>query len=166
MNLEIKHLAPYLHYGLKIQYVVRAFFDDKLYIGDLIDLNCRENMANSSCVLSHKIVDVKPLLLPLTALTYKQWISVVMAGLTNVTPLHLDGYLQRGKSIEETNYGIEIIISGGDSISFDFKCCQFSDSGMRFNQRAAFEKLHELHADIFGLIDAGLALNKLDYIKS
>lgn len=74
-TLKFEEICPYLPYSLIIQYKIEGLFGNvKLYEGELIDLNWRSKEANSSCMASHKLEDIKPLLIPMSEInTIMKW---------------------------------------------------------------------------------------------
>lgn len=67
MNIELKHLAPYLPYGLKIMYAVTGG------IYEVCGLNrYSDKILNVSNDETFPYEDIKPLLIPLSDLTIEQ----------------------------------------------------------------------------------------------
>jgi len=108
---------------------------------------------------------IKPLLIPLSQLTKAQWFSILMQGLHQTTPPMLNMMPQFIPSIEfHDDLAVEMIYTGtGHTFSYSYKEKQFESHGLRFNNLAVIEELYKIHADVDFLIDAGLALNKLDH---
>lgn len=126
-KLELKHLAPYLPYGLNIQTSV-------------ITPIARTNRGSSSSVIEKLTVkniahyNIKPILRPLSDLT---------------------------KEIEnfEDLRGFEFEMHG---ISSNDMAKSFIESEDRLKLCYSFDfwqKLFEMHFDVFGLIDKGLAID-------
>lgn len=149
-KLELKHLAPYLPYGLKVKH-----FDDERSIKSICDIvhistDDEVCLINSMYEYYERIEDIKPLLLPLSAFTDEQWIEVFKTG----QPFGA-GDLHRSKN------GATYYAESGGQISYSQNWKHFTASTI-FNQLAAFNKIYELHGDLHGLIESGLAINKLD----
>jgi len=154
MKRELKHLAPYLPYGLKVYYEDRiaeitSFYlpsgkrDKDLWIVSLEDTEDDE----LSCSVNFK--QVKPLLHPLSSLTKE--------------------IEHNGEKFIPLDRLTEIF--GGRKVKYD-ECCFYvthkkgfldarettDEIPSYFNQLDAFNKLFEWHIDLFGLIDEGLAV--------
>ena len=176
MKLELKHLAPYLPYGLKIYMEdlrshVKPFFwtlNKETNINDLID---RQN---------------KPILRPLSDLS--KFIEINGEKFVPILELRCieQGNWDEGEFIEDhtqiIDYGVRkrdsncywvewnSQISGVESFSFkgrDFTRALIIDiksiMGIEIcaikNQLMLFNKLHEWHFDTEGLIEKGLAID-------
>jgi hypothetical protein len=129
MKLELKHLAAYLPYDLKIKttfgwdtmqtlndYCVNIDFEDVHYYDSL------------------ETTDFKPILLPLSDLTKE-----------------IDVNGEKFVPIEE--YKGRYL---GDRLD---ECINASPSDLKYAQFHVIEQLLEWHFDIYGLIDAGLAID-------
>jgi hypothetical protein len=153
MKLELKHLSPYLPYGLKCRsdmpgntiFEMRILSNNNAYEDDR---SCRWGIGT-----------FKPLLTPLSELTNSQWIDVIIAG---------DIVLEREQTYDmdfEWDKENDLLIigiphdGGREHIKFSKHFMAFGGS-LWINQLAAFNKLYELHADVYGLIESGCALNK------
>lgn len=130
MKLELKHLCSYLPYGLK--YFID--FED----GDTI-ISTVDGIIENEIYLSsgnETLIEDKmsnPILRPLSDLVDSEEIEV------------------DGKEFVAIDYFI-----GGDSDEI-LNACKIND--LRFLPYNIIEKLLEWHFDIFGLIDAGLAID-------
>lgn len=140
MKLEMKHLAPYLPYGVKGQFdalgtlEVTAIEINKGIKGydDNVDITSRRGLIKSDTV---DISNFKPLLIPLTQLNgqayvdFAEWVLgqqfVIMQGI-NEAFLYLESL--QSKLISDWPYAIVV-------------------------------ELISMHFDVFGLIPAGLALS-------
>lgn len=158
-QLELKHLAPYLPYGLNIAY---EMFGNKYETQPITTVHIWGNKINNI-----DINQIKPLLIPLSQITKSQWFSILMQGLHQTSPPILPNMPQMMPDvIIHSDLGAELNYMGTHySFSYDFKNNQFESHGIRFNHVAVLEELYKNHADVNHLIDAGLALNKLDFIK-
>lgn len=152
-KLTLAQLSGYLAYGLQVHY-----FDDErgakrtcnielLHVPD--EVTIIDGMYQYDVSLS----DIQPLVIPLDRLTEAQWIEVFKAGtghdieVLNIDPTSVHGFFN---ATMYCHYYFN---------DFEFRSTQ------TFNQMAAFNKLHELHADLHGWIEKGLGINKLDYEK-
>lgn len=136
MNLELKHLAPYLAYELTYQYKTKS---DKEYIDTIVSLSgWPEKEINEQFSIS----EIKPLLLPLSELfTWKPGTEIsYYSHIKNKTGIDLDVDFSMDMDDEHRYHsvGLQDVLD-------------------------AINMLFEYHFDIFKLIDAGLALNKNDY---
>lgn len=154
MKLEVKHLAPYLPYGLQVEYKGKATMLDALeneggaYIGD--------DRIISFVNLKH----IKPILRPLSSITKEEAYEL--------------GVLLMGEAdMEDKEIGIgEMALMGDvyptimyqDQEDEDYSVMiQFSSigiSGMNLIPYEAYEWLFNHHFDVFGLINKGLAIKK------
>ena len=180
-TLQLEHLCGYLPYGLKMQIdwpngniSTGLLKSIGLHPGiggeDLLTIFVEIEKDNSRQFIfrkNQKKYMVKPLVIPLSELTREQWMEIFQAGIDNLkvpVPKHLLGDLH----LELTDMAAELFTDFcnqvNDSISFYFVEKQFS-TDLRFNQLAAFNKIYELHGDLHGLLEKGLALNKLTYEK-
>jgi len=132
MKLEIKHLAPYLPYGLKIEPYQKVLSCGYL-TKDELDISTFEDK---------NIEDIKPILRPLSDLTkeiehngerfvpneyfYKNWFIKIRE----------DGHFSRDNG-------------DGTCEGFSYKSAPYD----------LIEHLFEFHFDVFGLIDSGLAID-------
>lgn len=166
MELELKHLAGYLPYGLGI-------YSETYGIKSIMTIrgNGGDNPSDSiESVLSGKF---KPLLRPLSSLMKEIEVDgEPFVPMLELIKIAIDQY-DRGEGIIDSSeiigalYGINRI---SVLLSYDVKCSLIYDSiQMKFifnspqNLMFAcgyilFEKLYEWHFDIYGLIDKGLAI--------
>ena len=130
MKLELKHLAPYLPYSLKIK--------TKYGWATMITLN--EWNVNGDCEDSYsyedhpnEVLEFKPILRPLSDLN-KAWYS---------------------EENEEDEEGFEQVNLLGKTLKyFNYKTYK-----PRFNPYFEFELLIKNYFDVFGLIEKGLAID-------
>ena len=160
-KLELRHLAPYLPHRLDM-------INEKS--GRVVTMDALQKLegdndlaigAGNGKWYGLDIWPFKPLLIPLSELTDEQWIKIFKVGCLNAVPPITNNYLE-GCTIEHHDMGREVVLKGRRSISYYWPEVSFA-SDIRFNQLAAFNKLYELHADLHGLIDSGLATNKLNH---
>lgn len=154
MNLEIKHLSPYLPYKLKI---LNGWGDIKTLTYTYLD---DEN--------NGFVVGVKPILNPLSDLTKEIEVNgekfIPIEKLLDINSGHkwaTSDYLITDNSVNEYWTGLK----DGDTFGYnsEFQFFYILDKNYIFkkitNQLDLFQKLFEWHFDIFGLIDAGLAID-------
>jgi hypothetical protein len=177
MKLELKHLAPYLPYGLKM-------INEKS--GSIIEIQgAYENTESADIVIMSKngcnshslsIWPFKPILRPLSDLTDKSFIE----HLTRKAINQIWGYasesdfdvLEDVHYYDEGNgYGIKCICEGwiiGFTVEFNRQKDFFLTIRNNEEQEGRYLILDKLelfnwlfshHFDIFGLIDAGLAID-------
>lgn len=152
MKLEIKHLAPYLPYELKCFYKLsnieelESFVDPKNlpykgYIGEL----SLESMASI-----HIFEEVKPILKPLSSLPSHE----IVEWIDDLDPIILEGYnyVNNGNEISVYTPTRKFFIAWENQLVP--KCYTF-----------IYQKLIENHYDIYGLIDAGLAVDYYEVMK-
>lgn len=169
MKLTIEHLSNYLPYNLQIQIelpigneigILKAVgFHPYTGKEERITIFINTDKENGRQIILKKDTTksiIKPLLIPLRELTKQQVIDIFTAGFLNAG--HTDWPVYN-IDIEWHDLAVELFYKKA-SFSFDFKNCQFETQPFAFNQKKAFEKIYELHADINGLIEAGLAINK------
>ena len=156
MNLELKHLAGYLPYGLKVSHTNWNEILTMDYCGD-----------NSE---SLSILDVeeyaKPILHPLLDLSNE--IEINGNNFVPIVELAKIGTSEKKCYITNSNFGSCYVDAINDKKGFFF----YQNSGYFFwqvgknaepriveNQLELFNKLFEWHFDIYGLIENGLAIN-------
>lgn len=134
MELEVKHLAPYLPYGLKLQYVVREKVEQ---IGIMKSI-------------SHNEDETHPTRVSISAMYNEEHIWMFKPMLRRKTHLHTlqseilvrwgGGLSDRAKAQWLKEVTDDMLYSAFNSLRYDF-----------------VELMLENHIDVFGLIDAGLA---------
>jgi hypothetical protein len=147
MKLELKHLAPYLPYGLKCEildykcdYVGEKYGTIKgyYYIGDGVYYTFKSDRDYAG----KNTNNFKPILRPLSDLTKEI----------------IEKYATWGK-VGVNHMDLEIEFEGYDDDCY--MICR--DKNGRMIDRAVnssdFDFLYENHFDVFGLIDKGLAIN-------
>lgn len=166
-KLELKHICNYLPYDIKVgikedqyksKYGLRVFGFD-MGINDQVTLRVIDDGIKLPFFVN--LEDCKPLLLPLSELTQEQWHEVFNFGFNNANPKLPEFWNKKKRTIEFHDNAVELCFENEiNNCSYSFDEVMFSTNGTRFNQLAAFNKIHELHGDIENLIGAGLALNK------
>lgn len=172
MKLELKHLAPYLPYGLKgmdeeteeiFNICGCDFSENELLINDNID----------GSVEHYRIDLIIPLLFPLSALTEPMEDGTIpIVGLAKIATKHIWGELidfEKAELLSESeSAGLIVYYDKTERISFtaDFDCNRkdftlYSDGDeLNMDKLQLFEYLFQNHFDVFGLIDSGLAIDK------
>lgn len=166
MKIELKHLASYLPYGLKMKAA-----NPSRRMNDIEEL-CPENMTKLM------FLNRKPILLPLSALTEPLddgSIPIVeLAKINGFTPHNYFIELQNDTIVlygEQFNHPGELL-TARFFFELDIYNCNM-DKGLEFidnsvesvfsplrEQVRSFEYLFSDHFDVYGLIDAGLAIDK------
>lgn len=158
--ITVDIIAPYFPYGLKAYN-----FDDERSLESfcrVVELRDGEvTISNSDYEYHVFIKDLKPILRPMGSLTDDEWRQVFRAGLYNTWPCLPSKFLNEPLSVEyhDNHIMVEAINDGGNSFTFELMSQSFSTQGIRFNQLAAFNELYKLHADLYYLIDKGLAID-------
>lgn len=162
-KLTYELLSPYLPYKLQICYRVLDLENGNPDTDNPDDRmkDCIMEMNGArldNCLLPEtdrwydKNAIFKPLLIPLSLLTIENWVDVFNAG---------NDMKDLGKLVVCEKYGrTHIQIDNDTKFSFNPNNNSFYTL-YPFHQLVAFNKLFELQADLFGLIEKGLAINKL-----
>jgi len=140
-KLELRHLAPYLPFGLEVNCLMGRFVCSGLYNRHGWDYIIFDGLTKSDDLL----VNVKPLLRPLSDLTKE----ITHNGETFV-PIE---WLKENKNVELLN---GVYPDGTKRVWND----RTMTTNIRFFEYCIVEKLIEWHFDIFGLIPKNLALPK------
>lgn len=152
MKLELKHLAPYLPYGLTVLYqdTVSDFYEIEmigLENGFVIDDNT-----------SYGFGDVKPILRPLSDLTKE--IECDGSKFYPIGKLHNSSYRRNGKTCkgeyELTEEVRNIITTKKHSFAHGVK---IDLNKLDNNESWIINYLLKWHFDVFGLIEEGLAID-------
>lgn len=147
MELEVKHLAPYLPYGLKLQYVVQEKVE-KTGIMKSISHNEDEmhptRVSISAMYNEEHIWMFKPLLKPLSKLSNEDLIPIGL--LIRDIEKHKATYKDNIFAVEDAKAWIRTGMKPVLSL---------------LQVQGIMEHLYSIHADIFKLIDAGLATELL-----
>lgn len=137
MKLELKHLAPYLPYGLKIAVLNSGICTLEALKDNPFMFSCSERIG----FYYFEDWDAKPLLLPLAEL--KRDAPKTVSGIRNIDLIN-----------NKASYNIRH--RNNETYFFDLpEHMSIEDVWETYEQ--LFENLY----DVFGLIDAGLAINKL-----
>tara|TARA_R110000822_G_scaffold185428_1_gene324573 strand:- start:75 stop:497 length:423 start_codon:yes stop_codon:yes gene_type:complete len=136
MKLELKDLAPYLPYGLKIK------TNNQIRVMSVAVLTTTENsISNIIYGVGHK-----PILRPLSDLTKE---------------INIDGdYFIPIYLLKNIRYEFESDLSFGFDPQSDGYTCHCSSQYLEFSEYYEINsKLFEWHFDVFGLIEKGLAID-------
>jgi hypothetical protein len=144
MKLELKHLAPYLPYGLKFS--VNSVLYPKITMTGFRELYVYGNYHGTN--LSFMYGFVKPILRPLSDLTKE----ITHNGQTFVPMKWMESNINKSISFyqplnKELSLEIEIITEN------------YSQTINLYDGYICTQKLQEWHFDVFGLIEKGLAID-------
>jgi len=154
MELELKHITPYLPYELKVDY------NGKVWYTDSVILYNRVVLLNEDASTSASICEVKPILRPLSSMTKEE--------------AYKFGVLLMGEAdMEDKNIGVgEMVLMGSIYPSIMYQDKENEDysvmirfgstgiSGVYLIPYDAYEWLFKHHFDVFGLISKELAIAK------
>ena len=159
MKLESKHIAPYLPYGLKVIYEghvkeVHGLMNEEIYI---------EYNGIGTDMSGKELFEIKPLFLPLSALTEQLpdgTIPIVeLAKMALTYPIEIDVY-----KFEKQYVDGEFIVAESENsmrLIFDGKSFWmqngYGNIAIANNQLQLFEYLFSNHFDVFSLISCQLA---------
>lgn len=147
MEIELKHLAPYLPYELTGVFTFQGKKQPGIWrlcnlssSGSIQVIRSTKTRVRSEC--SRPIYEFKPLLYPMSFL-FKE--------------IEVDGRKIIPINALKQLYGWDYLFSQlyGKKETFNIYALKY----------ASLQKLFEWNFDVFNLIPEGLALNKLDYIK-
>lgn len=175
MELELKHLAPYLPYGLMVQLSQKGIFNlDEEFpqphneiceITNILKCNNEWQVEISEVAGddSFGLIDLDeiiPLLLPMSSLyTEMEDGKVPAIELAKIANPKTTWTLQPDCNFPLSNIG-ELFAWTIDENEFYFHLEWKDYSKHYFNQLGCFQYLFENHFDIYGLIDKGLAIDK------
>ena len=157
MKLELKHLAPYLPYGLKIKVYDNIWNLDGYRVSAIKPLV----VVNQHTLTSSHLSEVKPILKPISSMTKEEAYEF---GVLLTSEVEMD--------YKEVGNGSKMVLMGSiyptimyqDKVDEDYSfMIQFSSTGIRgmdlipYN---AYEWLFKHHFDVFNLIGKGLAIAK------
>lgn len=146
-KLEIKHLAPYLPYGLKVL----------IYNEDLVKILGVDFSTNLHVVLGKKendigrfhysLTDIKPILRLFSDLTKKIEIES-----KNFVPIEI---LKKEYFVKEIDF-FDVFNRNENEIGIYMKSIDYT---IKPTPYLVYQKLFEWHFDVFGLIEKGLAVD-------
>ena len=154
MELELKHITPYLPYELQVDYNGKVWYTDSVILYNRVVLLTEDASTSAS------ICEVKPILTPLSSMTKEEAYEF--------------GVLLMGEAdMEDKEIGIgEMRLMGATYPTIVYKdkedeeysiTIQFSSvgiSGIDLVPYEAYEWLFKHHFDVFNLINKGLAIEK------
>ena len=168
MNLELKHLAPYLPYGLKY-----SVFNKKGKL-DLLEIGTN-NIYNIITAVNKGVYggEYKPILRPLSDLTKEievngeKFVPLEILGQKHIEDgFFEDGSFGWGQSTggdDEQDYYLTVSNNEGFYLVFDIWCGHQDEGGYCVdNENIPFplvELFFKWHFDVFGLIEKGLAID-------
>jgi hypothetical protein len=172
MKLKVEHIAPYLPYNLKAQFkAVEKPTCRKMVIGTIGAVYCDATICCFDTVNSSP-VKYKPLLRPLSDLIKEIEIDgkivIPIVELAKVESNSFRNITEVFKTDDDTDsydFGVSyhdvfganaLYVSLRSNSMFYNSRGSISDSSR--NQYQLFQKLFELHFDVFGLIEKGLAI--------
>lgn len=158
-KLELKHIAPYLPYGLKWK------FDGEDFTHDIVGLDITNRGVKLVSPYNDygdcEISSGKPLLLPMSSL-YKEIDGKV--GIVDLAKISADFKWKLGRfycdgeyiDVAECRYGV-FLYNKSNRV---FELCNiYGLCGVAPNQLDLFTYLFQHHYDVFSLIDKGLAID-------
>jgi len=136
MKLQLKHLAPYLAYGLKMQFIIRDVVEKT---GTLTRITHDQELTHPTKIAidyddSEHIWMFKSILRPMSDLVKEDFLNL---------------YYQAVDEKTDDSWLLEAIEGGHNFIYADFQNLTYRSISFLF----------EHHFDVFGLIDAGLAID-------
>lgn len=140
-KLELKHLAPYLPYRLKIQVEWLLELNDLILIQtDGVNCDLYDNTVNSKFHTALKYI--KPILRPLEDLFFN-------LNIENESQKPFE-YLEDFADTESERMFLDVI---------EYKETKFILEKIQYAPFSFIQKLFEWHFDVFGLINKGLAID-------
>ena len=155
MELELKHITPYLPYELQVDYNGKVWYTDSVILYNRVVLLTEDASTSAS------ICEVKPILRPLSSMTKEEAYEF---GVLLTSEVEMD--------YKEVGNGSKMVLMGSiyptimyqDKVDEDYSfMIQFSPTGIRGIELIpydAYEWLFNHHFDVFNLIDKGLAIAK------
>lgn len=143
MELEVKHLAPYLPYGLQLQYVVR---DKVEKVGTMVNIWHNEGETNPTKISidyrdGEHIWMFKPILKPMHKLTKQE--------------------LQQNVNSDGIDFVIDILINKQNTRATSLlRLISNKEPSINDIPLGIANYLFKNHYDVFGLIEQGLAVEK------
>lgn len=160
MKLELTHLSPYLPYGLKFEYkneIYKAVGLNTDY-HPTVEVRIDDDVARYASI---KIVDIKPLLLPMSSLyTEMEDGTIPIVELAKIA-CPKSNWRLRDSSYYPTDSNKRLFIF--DTTKECFVIEYESERGRSYifvNQLDLFTYLFSHHFDVFSLVDNGLAIDK------
>ena len=165
-ELELKHLAPYLPYGVEVVEVIRNEIISDPFVIDMINFD-GGNVGGEDAVLdsfeserAFSLYQIKPILRPLSSITIEEAyeLGVIITSEADMEDMEVG---VGGINIFGEYY---TTISYQDKVDKEFSfVVQFSSIGIAGLNPITYEVytwLFKNHFDVFGLIDEGFAIDK------
>lgn len=163
MKLELKHLAGYLPYGLKIQLLKREVFTKRICAGST-DKGILRIGDDGHHRWEESFDNIKPILRPLSDLTKEIEVNgekfipmIELAGIGSYSPKNRWSIDERNLKVKHESGG-EFYFASDKSFVYK-ESDKWKDFGIACNQFDLFQKLNEWHIDFNGLIEKGLAIS-------
>jgi len=156
MKLELKHLAPYLPYGLKVK--KRSIIYNVAYLSTkLVAVISPKGYGEVEKISWDYASDIiKPILRPLSDLTKE--IEHNGEKVVPIEQLDYGSCIAYDSHVMEDSF-IQVYDDDENTIAL------IETDMMPYNHYAIIQQLFEWHFDVFGLIEAGLAIEKKDETK-
>lgn len=172
-QLELKHLAVYLPYGLKVENLNYK----KDYVGVRYSILKQLQQHTDYCTYKTDadniggLGDVKPILRPLSDLIDRNLIAILCKkAIVSIWVYETFDFIIKSYHQEERNYGIvaqsddyrvgfSVSFSNQQDIKLTLSNIPNYEGDMMLNKLELFEWLFAEYFDVYGLIDAGLAVN-------
>lgn len=154
MKLELKHLTPYLPYGLSIgQYRedLKITFFSKMV--ELSDDRIRVTLSRFPFSEIISYYEAKPILRPLSDLSNDDWKEEVLIHYADLE-VHVSVYDSGNDN--KNDFGLTVTYKLMDDVFTDLLICR---GLIRETPYHFYEWLIKNHFDVFGLIQSGLAID-------
>lgn len=151
-KLELKHLAPYLPYKLKVNEISKGHFTcDGDLVGELelTPLNIQRFIGKKP----YRVISQKPILRPLSELTEENWKNEVLGYYAD---LDIDISIYNSGNDNKNDFGLSITYKLMGEVFTDLLINRGRTKETPYH---FFNWLIENHFDVFGLIEKGLAID-------
>lgn len=166
-KLELKHLAPYLPYGLKINTA-----ENEMYLIDFKNKKI-ESLFRGHLINIYEWDEFKPILRPLSDLTSNNLIDMFNIAYKfvfdrtdeNLTNFHMYGWDEDdfGCTVKDGQFIYGFSVDFEHQKDFRFSCRNIDtdvpNNFMMIDKLQLFEYLFKNHFDVFGLIEENLAID-------
>ena len=169
-ELELKHLAPYLPYGLM---VLNIQADKLVRLSSISSLGFLNEKDYQFGVVPFGVDAIKPILRHLSSMTKKEAYDILclIVGIEDI------GFEQSDLDYISLNYEYDMLKIKGEFPFDDYVCgteytinisndgiaCFDTGSNGIYISHSAYNYLFSKHFDVFGLIDEGLAIEKNNF---
>ncbi len=171
-NLELKHISPYLPYGLKIKtdrtsniHIVKGLLDDHIALSSFdgwIDLNYCKPILRHISDLYNPCLDGETPIIELAKIMYNHWIIVYNTLSADQVENEEIVYRVVGDKVVayKENDAIFKMVFESKVLNGFAAMSMYDETILEItNQFQLFQQLFEWHFDIFGLIEKGLAID-------